>query len=498
MTTIKINSRITTLLIGLALLCSCNKFLDENPTGFITTSAYYKTESQIRAAVNGAYLGLDDMFTSDIGVGVSAAFSLEYITGYSIRPRNGADQAWLDLKNLINTDGRYETWWDATFYPLENCNSAIDHISNSTIISDAAKNKYLGELYFLRAWYYFQAVRLFGPIPLKTTPTTDLSDIQPPKATEQQIYDQIVSDLEKAEAAGLPWTDVSGHVTMGAVKSLLAHVYLTMAGYPLQKGNTYYQKAYDKCLEVVNSGQYALFSSYKDLRDPALQNTGEHIFMLQRNQQNANNLMHFALMPYPEQPISINYTGGGGLAPNMAFYHSYAPGDLRIQNEQFYYTQLPKYGAPNQIIKFSQAYIYKYWDDAAETSGKSGENLPLIRYAEVLLDLAEAKTHIDGGQTTDPAAIKAYYQVHHRAFANYTQPSSISFDQVYKERFWELSFEFKTWYDMIRTRKAFDVVNNKIVDLLGYKAPTHLEPFKESDLLFQIPFNEIQKNPNLK
>ena len=479
-------------------LGSCNKFLEEEPTGFISTDQYYKTEAQIRAAVNGAYLGLDDMFTADIGVGVTAAFSLEYITGYSIRPRNGADQAWLDMKNLINTDGRYQTWWNATFYPLENCNSAIANISKSAIISDEAKNKYLGELYFLRAWYYFQGVRLFGAIPLKTTPTTDLSDIQLPKAKVEDIYSQIVKDLTMAEKSGLPWTDKSGHVSLGAVKSLLAHVYLTMAGFPLNKGNEYYQKAYDKDLEVVQSGKFSLFDHYADLRDPALQNTGEHIFMLQRNEQNANNIMHFFLMPYPEQPVSINYTGGGGLAPGLPFYHSFAANDTRKDNKQFFYTELPQYGAPDQTITFTQPYIYKYWDDKAEQTGKSGANFSLIRYAEVLLDLAEAKTHVDGGQTADAAALEAYYQVHHRAVPDYQLPTSISFDQVYKERFWELCFEFKNWYDMIRTHKAFDVAHNKIVDLIGYKAPRHLEAFKESDLLFLIPFNEIQKNPNLQ
>lgn len=490
----------TCLLTALILFLSagCNKFLEEDPTGFIPTSAYYKTESQIQAAVNGAYLGLDDMFTSDIGVAVSPVFSLEYVTGYSIRPRPGADQPWLDLKNLINTDGRYQSWWNATYYPLENCNSAIANISNTTIIDDAAKNKYLGQLYFLRAWYYFQGVRLFGSIPLKTTPTTSLSDIQPKKASVDSIYKQIVSDLTQAEASGLPWTDVSGHASMGAVKALLAKVYLTMAGYPLQKGSTYYQKAYDKAKEVVSSGKFRLFDNYADLRDPSLQNTGEHIFMLQHDLQNSNNFMHFFLMPYPEQPVSINYTSSGGLAPSMAFYDSYEKEDLRIKNKNFYYTELPQYNNPNKTIKFTQPYIYKYWDDAAESTGKSGANFSLIRYADVLLDLAEAKASLDGGSTSDASALEAYYEIHHRAFPASGKPGSISFDQVYKERMWETAFEFKTWYDMIRTRKAFDVKNNKIVDLIGYKAPTHLEPFKQSDLLFLIPYNEIQKNPNLK
>ncbi len=62
-----------------------------------------------------------------------------------------------------------------------------------------------------------------------------------------------------AEQSGLPWTDASGHVSLGAVKSLLAKVYITMAGYPLRKGNTYYQLAYDKAREVINSNAFTLF-----------------------------------------------------------------------------------------------------------------------------------------------------------------------------------------------------------------------------------------------
>lgn len=486
----------------LGILClflvSCKKFLQEDPTGFITPSAYYTTEAQIQAAVNGTYQGLNYLFSSDIGVAVSPVFPLEYLTGYTIRPRAGADQEFLDLNNLINTNGRFQSWWNATYLPLENCNSVIAHISSTTVVDEATRNRYLGEVYFLRAWYYFQGVRLFGPIPLKTKPTTDLSDIQPHKASLDELYNQIVDDLTRAEASGLPWTDVSGHVNMGAVKSLLAHVYLTMAGYPLNKGKEYYQKCYDKCREVMGNGSYRLFSSYADLRDPVVQNTGEHIFMIQHNLQNANNLMHFSLMPYPEVPISVNYTSGGAMAPHAAFYASFSDADVRKQEMQFFYTRHASYSNPAQVISLPQPYIYKYWDEQAEKNGKSGANFPLIRYAQVLLDCAEARASLDGGTTTDAAAIQAYYQVHHRAFPAEPAPASLSFDEVYKERYWELCFEFQTWYDMLRTRKAFDVAHNRIVDLVGFKAPTHIRAFQESDLLFQIPYNELLKNPNLR
>jgi len=122
----------------------------------------------------------------------------------------------------------------------------------------------------------------------------------------------------------------------------------------------------------------------------------------------------------------------------------------------------------------------------------------LIRYADVLLVCAEARTLLDGGTTHDASAIDAWYAVHHRALPSAVLPATLSFDEVYKERFWELCFEFQNWYDMLRTHKAFDVVNNKVVDLMGYQAPNHIRAFAEKDLLLPVPYTELLKDPNLQ
>src|SRR3546814_2454887 len=77
------------------------------------------------------------------------------------------------------------------------CSSDLD------IIDPALRDQYLGQMYFLRAWYYFHGVRLFGEIPLKVTPTQTIQDGTLPKATIDRIYTQIVEDLTKAESMGL-------------------------------------------------------------------------------------------------------------------------------------------------------------------------------------------------------------------------------------------------------------------------------------------------------
>jgi hypothetical protein len=487
-------------IILLVTLCSsCKKFLEEKTTGILTPDNYYNNAAQIRAAVNGAYLGLNSPFATSIGVAVSSVFSLEYITGYCQRPRpsGNEDNQFIQLTGLDQANASLQTWWTASYYPIENCNSIIANVSKSSVVSATERDNFLAEAYFLRAYYYFQLVRLYGRVPLKTEPTTDLANTQLERAPIEEIYNQIVSDLSTAEKANLPWTDKTGHVSQGAVKSLLAKVYITMGGYPLNKGQAYFQKAYEKAAEVIQSGQFSLFANYSDLRNPSSYNSAEHIFMIQHDETTISNIMHFSLMPYPELPVSIQPSYSGAMAPALSFYNSYDPADQRIKEQNFYYTQHAQYGNASNIIRLPMPYIYKYWNDQAEISGRDGSNFPLIRYADVLLICAEASASANGNSTSDPVAVAAYNKVHQRAFPNAVAASSLALDDILKERYWELAYEFQTWYDMQRTRKAFDVDNKKIVSIIGYKAPLHSRAFTEADLLWPIPLSEVQKDPNL-
>ncbi len=495
--------RLAALIVILLVLSSCKDFLEENPAGVLSPSDFYTTAEQVKAAVNGTYEGLNSPFVTDLGVATSPVFDLEYLTGYCLRPRPSGygDNQFLQLTGIDAANEALETWWTSTYYPVENCNSvlaALAEAKTAALIDGSTKSRYIGEVSFLRAYYYFQAVRLWGRIPLKTTPTTSQSDgLTVGKSSVEAVYDQIVKDLEVAEQSALPWTDKSGRVSIGAVKALLSKVYLTMAGYPLQKGSEYYIKAYGKAKEVIQSNQFSVFDAYADLRDPANDNSGEHLFMLQREGEYAPGIMHFYLMPYPEQPISIQPAYGGALASAREFYDSYSNSDQRKQEGAFFYTRHVQYGNPANMINLSYPYIYKYWDDNAESTGRNGANVPLIRFADVLLICAEAKANVDGGLTSDQVAVDAYYAVHHRAYPDEAKPVSITSDDVLKERFWELCFEFQTWYDMIRTRKALDVSTGRIVDLIGYKAPNHEREFRETDLLWPVPLTEVQKDPAL-
>lgn len=491
-------------LVALVVMAtSCDAFLEEKPKTFLTPDLYFQNEGQVVAAVDGLYTFLDDIFDGDIEPGSQTFIFMEYLSGYGERLRGSGTQDLSQANNLTVADnnGYVQRFWETGYKAIENCNSIIEGVESigDGILSEDRKNELLGEVYFMRAYYYFNLVRLYGPIPLKLTSTSDLSNVEIALTSIEGVYTQIDLDLTKAGELmdKSAWANANGRVAKGAVKSLHAKVYLTMAGYPLQKGTEFYQKAYAKAHEVYESRAFSLFDTYEELRTK--ENTGEHIWSIQREADNAGSPVHGNMLPYPApaKAISANATYGGALVPTLLFYNSYPAGDKRTEEHAFYYSEHQALDGLG-IVQFGRPYLYRYWDDEAASTGKSGANYTLLRYADVLLMMAEAKAQADGGTTTDVDAIDAYYAVRNRALPAETKPSSINVNDVLKERFWELCFEGQTWYDMLRTRKAFHVVTGQIVPMIGYQTPGHGAAFKEADLLLPYPIREKRLNPNLK
>ncbi len=489
------------------LITSCDSFLEEEPKSFLSPDFYFESEAQINAAVNGIYTFLDNRFEGVIGPGTQTYLFLEYLHGYAERPYSSSN---IDLNQAINLNIQEENTyvekiWETSYKAINNCNSVIENIAevNSDIIDESNKNNLWGEVYFLRAFHYFDLVRLYGEVPLILASTKDANNNEIELSTIENIYLQIEKDLLAADSLmqNNTWSSIEGRVAKGAVKTLLAKVYLTMAGYPLQKSIEYYEKAYEQAQAVAYSGNFYLFNNYSDLRNPANDNSGEFIFMIQRDVQYGRSPVHFNLLPYPEpiQPISVAGSNGGALAPALPFYDSYIPGDKRTEEKGFFYTKHESLDDPNVIVDFERPFIYKHWDNNGAESGTSGSNYPLLTFADVLLTFAEAKIQMDGGTTTDMAAISAYFWVRSRANPGETKPNSLIIDDVLKERFWEMCYEGQTWYDMLRTKKALNVTTGNIVDLIGYNAPGHPEGFvfEENDLLFPYPLREKRLNPNL-
>lgn len=496
----KILFRILGATVLSTVLLSCSDFLTEHPKTFLSPDDFFTTQDQMEAAVNGCYSGLTNIFTGGVGVGVSPWHMLELLTGNIDRTQPGSDED-LGIKLPVKETNIYIGYiWQGAYSAINNCNSVITGISNSEAAVDPAiKNDLLGQVYCLRAWYYFQLVRLYGPVPYLTEQTKDLSEAQVSPASQEEVYEGIVSDLTEAKSLLASWSRTDGYISKGVASGLLAKVYLTMAGFPLSKTENY-AKAYDEAKTLVSQKAYSLFGTYADLRNPANENRGEFMLSSQHEADRAGSGMHVSCLPFPvpSSAIDENNAYGGCVIPTLVYYNSYDDADLRKADGQgFFYTHYAALDGSGDVA-FSRPYFYKYFDASAVSSGKSGEDYPLLRYADVLLTLAEAKAMADGGTTSDASAIDAYYQVRHRAMPAEIKPSSISFEDVYKERFWEFCCESQSWYDMIRTRKAYKFEGDQIVNMVGYQAPNHDSAFTEADLLFPYPAHDRLLNDNLK
>lgn len=476
-------------------LIGCTDFLTEADPSNFTVENYFVTPAHAKNSVNAIYAPMREPMVSGFGGG--PWMMTEFATGLAATDLGQAVNSYF-VKDLNNTsdNGYGLTYWTSYYQGIANANLSIDRIPD-IVMDDVEKNRLLGEARFMRAWYYFNLVRMFGNIPLITQPVSLQSeDLYPSQADPEAVYDLIVDDLKIAENSELPWADPSGRVSMGAVKSLLAKVYLTMAGYPLNKGQEYYDLAANKSEEVINSGHFKLFGKYDDLHDPSKKNIDEHIFMIQYRTEVIPSNWQVAIIPYNKN-ISAYSDETGGIYATQDFVESYDENDLRIQEKQFYFTEYTHQDDRNQKVDLGAYFIYKHFDEVAQlTTANSDLNWPLIRYAEVLLIYAEAINEVSGPTKEAYDALNAT-----RVRAQLPELNNLSKEEfreeVWKERWYELSFENKTWFDMVRLRKAFNVKTKEFEDYVGHTfsyGPT----VTERELLFPIPSSEVLNNKNLK
>jgi hypothetical protein len=484
---------IIALFLFTAVLTGCKKYLDEDNRSNYTQENYFQTADQAQAAINNLYASLRTITDGTGTYGESPYMMLEFPTGLA-NTEVGQSQYNNTLRTLTaNADNNYfYVWWTNSYNAIANANLAIERIP-SISMDEVAKKRMLGEAAFFRAFYYFHLVRIYGDVPLILKSINASSpELYPERASQASVYDAIVNDLTTAEAAGLPTNDVSGKLNVGAVKSLLASVYLTMAGYPLQKKENY-QKAADKANEVITSGTYRLFPTYADLRNKANKNLGEFIFQNQYQVGINTSAVDQAFLPRARKITKFS-DEVGAVTPAPEFYNSYEPGDLRAKEQQFYYSNYVSV-LTGQTVTFGSQYIFKFFDNEAATTAQSDLNWTFIRYPEVLLIYAEASNEVAG---PSQAAYDAVNLIRTRAqLPNLAGLSQTAFrEAIWREKYHELAYENKVWFDMVRTRQVYNPVSGTFDNFVGHAFPSG-PVLTDKYLLFGIPTREINNNKKL-
>ncbi len=483
------------------LLASCSKFLEEKPTSFITPDSKLTSGKVARAFADGCYQNLSKAVLGGqpSSYGGNTWNLMEYMTGKSGSDLGQTNYTMFQSLAYNNTSFYFDTWWQYLYKGIGACNEALVSIPKivAADLSDESKTNMLAEAHTLRALYYFYLVRMYGAVPKVTELATNFDQLKLPRTPAKAIYDSvIIPDLLIAEKSTLGWRSSTGAISMGAVKAILADVYLTYAGAAINGGNTFYAESAKRSLEVINNGGYTLFSEYTDMINPANKNTKEFILQVQYSAAaNQNN---------PLTPLTIpNYSGiskysdeYGSVYPTKQFIASFPDGDKRAKERQFFYSSYPS-SKDGKLVTFSHPYLYKWFDvNAVTNTVKSDLNYTLYRYADVLLMYAEASNRAEGAPNA--VARKALNDIRSRAqLTPFTSTNQDDFEkEVWLQRYFELCFENKMWFDMLRTRKVHNDVTGNWDNFVGHRTVFNAT-FTEKQLLFPVPKQETDVNPNL-
>ena len=535
-------------IVFLIMFSSCSDFLEEDPKSFYSTQNFYNSEKSIEIAVSGCYDVMGDASQPTVYGSYFHGLRFVGVVGTDELMTNAAlkNVNFIAPSNYSHTSESLmiQQIWKVQYKGIESCNLVIDKINDVAFENEKLKERLLGEAYFLRGYYYFHLARLYGPVPLNILPTVSIDQIEVPRSSLKAVYTQIVDDMERS--IELLWVDLpegdNGRISKYAAKAILSNVYLTIAslseykpyeGLPLEGTdmnwvNTaeFYQKSRDLSKEVMDANKYALLNA----------NTSEEYGEIFSMNNEYNNEVLFDV-----QFIS-GASEGGAVAGNYGYENSYGN---TAQNSGAYQIAKP---VGDFVYRFKQKFeldgdIRYDWNCASDRIVRSGAvggqksfqdfgatkwqkpdapgfsiydspiNFALMRYPEVLLTFAEANARAKG--LVDAESLEAMNMVRRRALgldpsvsdlgADYSNTDLDAFlEQIFVERSFELCWEGKRWYDLVRTNKLITTIKNTPVfhpytlkSINDKRLEEAQQNILEHHVLFPIPKNELSTNPLL-
>jgi hypothetical protein len=495
-------------LLGITV-SSCKKdFIDLTPKDGYTGSTFFQNEDQFKQAVIAAYAPLRDVLVNDYFTSEMRSDN----TIYQPYPSNRGT-AYLyreQISDFTNTptNDYVNAVWQHCYTGISRTNIVIERLATSSL-SDAVKRPIDGQAKFLRAWYYFKLVRLFGGVPLFLKEVQVPADAFLPRASAEAIYTQVIADTKAAidELSAPAKFPQTGEATKGSATMLLADIYATQ------------QKWADAetLLNLLAGMGYGLNPVYADAFTPANKNSKESIFDIQFLQGNdpssTPNPLIFHFLPRSTSTAIItgiainNSTTGGWNTPTQDLINAYEPNDKRldasigIAEGAYNASDLFVYSANKSIINYTPAagkvgvpYIKKYVHIPIAANTGSNDNFPIYRYSEALLLLAEAQNE----QNKSPLAALNAVRVRAGLPPSNESSQAVLRDVIAHERRVELAFENHRWHDLVRTGKAVEVMSAfgiKLKQQVNYLTSDAYN-VTANKLLYPIPQPEIDLNPS--
>lgn len=431
----KTRTYIPILAILLLIATSCEKILEVEPTESLSADEAIKSRNDVLRALTGCYDGLQQ----------SGLYSLDMIVIPDLVADNldhaGTRQEYGQIDNnaVLAENFLIEGVWNDSYDALNRVNSLLVKLPEVADLTAEEQDDIAGQLLFIRALLHFRLAGMFGDVPIKTQPTTGAdASLDVARDPVDAVYDQVVIDL--LDARDRVGSQDNVQASRGAVNALLARVYLYMEQW---------SEAADYATQVINEAAYSLDPDYGNLF--AGGSSPEIIFQVEFNPQDRNSLAYYFF------PTSLQ--GRNEFLPSESLEDAFESGDTVRQNTSI----------------ASDGFAWKYRDI---TTGS--DNVIVLRLAEMYLVRAEATAQLNGDLQAIKDDINA---VRSRAGLGNTTAGSYGELKlaIEQERQVEFAFEGHRWFDLVRTGRALEVLENVT---------------SPNQLLFPIPLSEITANSN--
>lgn len=479
---------IVIVVASLFLLMACDRdLLNQLPEYGPSDESFYTNESELKMAITGVY---NTLYTNT-----------EYDVNLLMVLDCAADVGWYrmaggNIQHIGNGShdsqtGIFKTYWGNFYAAIARCNILLEKMPNAMSAVDPKEyNRIESEARFFRAFYYWHLSELFGDVPLIKQSQT-LEDCKVPRDKKEQVVEFMIKELQEC-VAGLPVEpSTDGRISQGAAWALLSRIALY---------NQQWQLSIDAAQQVMNGSKYKLHSSYPDLFNYAQKGNKEFIFYItgltdfrMTNQETAfaSRLVGGSAIYVPTQSLVDSYECTDGLSidksplfnpmrpyenrdPRLGYvvalpgsdYFGYQFETHRDSVECWDYSVTPAKRIPNTEATHAYAsfsgYNFRKWTDPKDKNmlWKCTIQFCLIRYAEVLLNYAEAK--IEANQI-DNSVYDAINQIRQRATVN-MPPLRKGLTQaelrnaLRRERKYELAMEGFRLFDIRRWKIAEKVM----------------------------------------
>lgn len=449
-------------------MSACKKdWLNPDPEDQLTESdSIYNDNTNATKFVNACYTNLLTWAeTSFAWVGVSSITSDDADKGSSSGD-NGSDKDQMDAITYTATSGSVSDAWKGNYQGVSNCNQALENIPLFKTLDNNTATQLKAEARFLRAFYYFNLVRLFGNVPLvdQVVQADDVASQE--KANTQvsadKIYAFIEEDLNYAISI-LPTVDNQaakdiGRANKGAATALLAKVSLY---------EKKYQQAYDLTNQILTGavGSYALVSDYSKIWREVGENSSESLFEIQgKSGSPKSGVQQYSVIQAIRggtfAGVTTAYTGWGFNTPSEDLDNSYEAGDLRkkatiIHVGDTLFDGVILKSAVNARYNY-KAYVSQTQETYSGDADLTNKNVRILRMGDIYLINAEAANELGNTST----AITDLNKIRNRAGLGNTTASAQGDlrTAIWNERRWELAMEHDRFFDLIRQGRAGTVL----------------------------------------